>query len=702
MARRFDPSRWSLRLRIFLFFALIGLGGVAAAAVGGVLAWSRIPEAGRDPATASALIFGLAVAVFLILGLSLWVWLRFDENVAKPIDALALNLRTRAHAPVDSGIDPEAARWLGELAPAAAELTESLRRVRGGLSQAVARETAELASRRAQLELVLTHLPEGVLICTPEHRIMLFNRRALAILPEMEGLGLDRPLFNVLQREPIEHALSRLAADPEEDGAPILCATADGSGKIQGRMSIIRDEAGTLKGYVLTFRDVTDELEAHLRRDHLLGAALEAVRRPAANLSALLDAAALAPDAEARAKLDRALESEVRALTAKLNELTRESRDAVALHWPMADVETADLFASLRARLAPDGFDLRIGAAEGAARCDGLSIVQLLETVLRKLAEATGTRRFDLSVIPGEDWLRLEIRWTGDAPSVADLDAIIEAPMRIGYGGMTGRDALDHHRTQLWPATDGGQAVLRLPLPVARKAESKRDLLDRPEFYDFDLMARASAPTPEQDRPLADLSYVVFDTETTGLNPSGGDEIVQIAAARIVNGRILRGEIFDKLVNPGRPIPPASTRIHHITDEMVAGAPSIATVGRQFHAFAEGSVLVAHNAPFDMAFLRAKRAEIGLEFDNPVVDTVLISAHLDPHSGKHTLDALAERLDVAIDAAVRHTARGDAVATAEILLKLLPLLERSGVRTLGDLMAISQRMIAIRKQQAAY
>lgn len=199
-----------------------------------------------------------------------------------------------------------------------------------------------------------------------------------------------------------------------------------------------------------------------------------------------------------------------------------------------------------------------------------------------------------------------------------------------------------------------------------------------------------------------DVSFVVFDTKTTGLSPSGGDEIAQIAAARVPGGRVLRGETFDALANRGHAIPPASTVFHRLTDAHVADAPGIAQVGRACHAFAEGSVLVAHNAPFAEAFLRHKEKAIGLRFDTPVGDTIAVSAPLDPSTAKHTLDALCARYGVSIPKEVRHTALSDARATAEVFARLIPLLETKGVKTLGDLLSVGQRIHASRREQAQY
>lgn len=221
----------------------------------------------------------------------------------------------------------------------------------------------------------------------------------------------------------------------------------------------------------------------------------------------------------------------------------------------------------------------------------------------------------------------------------------------------------------------------------------------RPEFYDFDLF-RQPPGRELAETPLRELRSVVFDTETTGLAPSKGDEIISIGAVRLVNARIVSGESFDQLVNPGRKIPSSSIRFHGITDADVKDAPDAARVLPRFRNFCGRSVLIAHNAAFDMKFLELKQTVSGVTFDNTVLDVLLLSAFLHDHIREHSLDATAVRLGVEISG--RHSALGDAMTTARIFLAMLDPLYQRGVTTLGDALDVSGKMTSLRRQQAEF
>ncbi|MEM1075355.1 MAG: 3'-5' exonuclease, partial [Pseudomonadota bacterium] len=117
----------------------------------------------------------------------------------------------------------------------------------------------------------------------------------------------------------------------------------------------------------------------------------------------------------------------------------------------------------------------------------------------------------------------------------------------------------------------------------------------------------------------------------------------------------------------------------------------IEKVAKDFHQFCKGAVVIAHNAPFDMAFLRRASQSHDYAFENPILDTVHLSAIVFGGSAEHTLDALCKRLDIDIPKSTRHTAMGDALATAQAVVAMMPVLEARGMHTYNDIRREAQR-----------
>ncbi|TLM99247.1 3'-5' exonuclease [bacterium] len=183
---------------------------------------------------------------------------------------------------------------------------------------------------------------------------------------------------------------------------------------------------------------------------------------------------------------------------------------------------------------------------------------------------------------------------------------------------------------------------------------------------------------------LAQARFVVFDLETTGFHPYAGDEIISVSGVVIDKGRIKTDTYYDTLINPRRPIPPLTTEITGISDEMVTNAPTVLYGLRDFLDFARGAILVAHNADFDLHFINLKLKQLcQTKLYHPVIDTFLLAQALIPCEKCHTLDALIKMYGIAPRG--RHTSLGDAVIAAQLLMYFIPMLNERGVHTYDDL-----------------
>lgn len=186
------------------------------------------------------------------------------------------------------------------------------------------------------------------------------------------------------------------------------------------------------------------------------------------------------------------------------------------------------------------------------------------------------------------------------------------------------------------------------------------------------------------EQNLRDASYVVFDTETTGLQPFKGDRIISIAGIITENGSAQNDKYFNRLVNPERQIPTTASHITGITNAMVDNNPNIFSALLDFFTFAEGRILVAHNAAFDLAFLNVALSRCApCRVLNPVIDTYTLARCLLPDMFEYSLESLVKRFG--IEEHKRHTALGDSIMTANIFTRLLEILERKQVLTLNHL-----------------
>ncbi|WP_417270963.1 exonuclease domain-containing protein [Celeribacter sp.] len=680
-------EHWSLRLRVFLFFAFLSVAGIGAVIAGLYFGYHRLGL----PAALDGFVFAGAVSSFAILGVTVWIWLMFDENVAKPIQRLSGGLLARAHADVDDELDEATAKYLGDLAPAARAVTQNLSSTRNQLADSVAQETTRLVEEKAKLSALAAEMPLGVALLSGNHKLAFYNGAAAELLDTDHAAGLDHSIFDYLREAPIRSAYRRLCAGEGGDGhvIPLTVATTHGGHTLAARLRLMHSptESEATPPYVLTLEDVTDDLAVHVAREALLRRLFNRLRPSVATLKTTLDARASDDALRQDARLDAAMLSEMATLITEFREMDAAYEAAKSDWWRMGTVRGAELCDALTARLEEDGIALSADVPEPInLTLDAVQIISLIDQVAHNLTR-DGAKALSLLITPEETGAMIALGWSGEPLSVDRLDGWMRREIDVGLANMTGRVILDMHGTEIWPEEGrGSRAVLKLPIREAHRPRRQASDARRSVAYDFDLLAK----TPPKElivAPLSNLTYVVFDTETTGLLPSQGDEICQIAALRVINSKVVQGEHLDCLVHPNRDIPATSTAVHHITNEMVRDAPPIDVVGRQLHSFARGAVLVAHNAPFDLEFLRRHESDIGASFTNPVLDTVLLSAVVFGQSQEHTLDAICDRLGVTIPAEARHTAMGDTVATAEVFIKMMRMAQERGITTFGEMLS---------------
>ncbi|GAB4559417.1 MAG: 3'-5' exonuclease [Rhizobacter sp.] len=707
----------SARVRFALWLALLTLlvlalfGGVA-----GVL-WLDLDAAQREQmrlllAERVALFVMLALLLpFVLGGLLRWWFGAYPGAARRMAEELALIQTVNpAHRVTLAG-----GAEMQRLAEAINGFADVHRRLESQVKARVDEANQRLAEERNRLAALMSELAQSVLVCNAEGRILLYNPRAAQLLgadaPSTSGapLGLGRSVYSLLERSQIVHALDRIGRRLEQQAdhpvAHFVTARADQLLRVQ--MAPVLDAQGEVGGFVLMLEDITRSIASDTRREQLMRQLTEGSRAAIANIRAAAEMVQQYPDMDAaqRLRFTTVIHDEAAALSARLDAAAAADADTPGLLWPLEDMLAADLVSALQRNLERR---LNLAAAyrdEGMPlwlSVDSHGLVQALTHVLGRVVAAFGVRSVVIEAAAMGRYVRLSLSWSGPAPQAEQLRQWQAEPYAPGSqgegheGGPSFDQLLLRHGAEMWSQTDRdkGLARLCLQLPSASPVQPtppQGPLAARPVYYDFDLFSQPGQ-TPELDeRLLAELSYTVFDTETTGLAPSEGDEIISIGAVRIVNGRLLRHECFERLIKPIKPVSRASQEIHGISPQMLDGQSGSEQVLPLFARFAEDTVLVAHNAAFDMRFLQLAQPRTGVAFEQPVLDTLMLSALAHPGhpDAEHRLERLAERLGVAVIG--RHTALGDAIVTAEVFLKLVPLLAERGIYTLGQAREASQK-----------
>ncbi len=675
-----------------------------------------------------------ALAIFVIL--VAWVILGFAvQGLYRAYVLAPLNLREQAlvmvnanpgHRVAEIGV-PEI-KTLAQVVNALAEQREALQR---DVEEKIREAKASIEEEKNRLGALMSELTQSVVVCNLDGRILLYNNRArlqFQALGEGAGsspggalIGLGRSIFAILDRNLITHALDniqhRLKRGSAQPVANFVTATRAGQ-LIRVQMAPVlgavrheaepeggaeRERERGIAGYVLILDNITRSFEMESRRDILLQSLTEGSRASLANIRAAVENLLDYPDMdmESRDRFVGIIRDEVGAMGSRLDRTATEFADALKARWPLEDMLGEELIAAAQRRIEQKlGLPTKTeDIAPGLwVKVDSFSLLQALTYLASRLRDEYGIREARFRLASAGRLVHLDLVWSGAVVGSQTLPIWEIEPMNVGgeTSPLSLREVIERHGGEIWFEREKAshRAFFRLLIPAAApqeavEASSPLRAESRPEYYDFDLFRQTEESRALDDRLLSELTYTIFDTETTGLDPSAGDEIIQIGAVRIVNGRLLRSESFDRLVDPRRRLSLESIPIHGITEEMVAGQPTIDQVLPGFHEFCEDTVLVAHNAAFDMRFLQMKEEATGVKFLHPVLDTLLLSAAIHPNQESHRLEAIAERLGINVIG--RHTALGDAIVTGEVFLKMIPLLAEQGIRTLREAREAAER-----------
>ncbi len=296
-----------------------------------------------------------------------------------------------------------------------------------------------------------------------------------------------------------------------------------------------------------------------------------------------------------------------------------------------------------------DKFDseLTIGSIVGIKKCADFTTVRMDTSVEKRIELHCHTKMSDMD-------------------GVSDVKDIVKRAMKWGHKAIA---ITDHGDVQAFP--DANHTV---------PSDSDFKVIYGVEAYLVDDLKGMVTDSQNQD---LDADYVVFDLETTGFSPET-NHIIEIGAVKVQNGKIV--DKFSTFVNPQVPIPFRIEQLTSINDSMVIDAPVIADILPEFMKFCEGCVMVAHNADFDMSFIKKNCQRLDIPCKPTIVDTVALARVLLPNLNRFKLDTVAKALGVSLEN--HHRAVDDAGCTAEIFVKFIEMLRERGMSTLDEVNAM--------------
>jgi DNA polymerase III subunit epsilon len=667
-------------------------------------------------------LFYIGAVAFVAMFVATFLFEGMFQHFVLPIYRLAEEISLINSANPSYRIKPSGNKHYMGLAKALNDWADQYQDMRNSVEERILRAGEKIENEKNILASVISELPEGIVICSAQGQTLLFNKRAREFLerdsdpraPDTQSpvpggrMGLGRPIFEAIDKNLIIHGLEDIGEKMRKN-APDITSAFVTPGKNQALCRVEIVPILKLKNRLYGFILIIDNIAGQLKTDRGLSLKFQSFRRDIrasiAGLRSAMEVILEYPDMEKKRRngfldiIKNGFDKINENLDSEILEYSRAFHHQRKLVSMSAESLLESLGHKLEKRLQ---VSVEIDGCEDGCwtRIDTYTLILALMCLIRHIKHEARTDHFSWTARKRGRFVNLDLFWRGNPVTMEKLRQWEDEALSLKDESipLTLGEVMEYHEGKIWPYSPGPESEkshLRIVLPLEQAPDRDRPghkpvlYEGRPEFYDFDLFNQPGQTPELDDRPLASLNFTVFDTETTGLDPSGGDEIISIGGFRIVNSRILKTDYFDELVDPRRPIPWESVKIHGIYPEMLNGKPTVAKVLPIFREFVGDTILIAHNAAFDMKMLQMKEGATGIKFINPTLDTMLLSAVLHPAQEDHTLEAISERLGVSIVG--RHTALGDALATGELFLKMLPLLSAMGIHTLKEALIASRK-----------